>query len=69
MGDEQQLEAAIEMRKVECDFYPRIIAVTALSLETDKLKGKACGIDDWLSKPVRLAQLASDVKAWKEEGD
>ncbi|PWN17887.1 hypothetical protein BCV69DRAFT_127307 [Microstroma glucosiphilum] len=61
-------EAAIEMRKVECPYYPRIIAVTALSMEADKLKGKECGIDDWLPKPVRLAQLAQDVKSWKEEG-
>lgn len=61
-------EAAIEMRKVECPYYPRIIAVTALSMEADKLKGKECGIDDWLPKPVRLAQLAQDVKSWKDQG-
>jgi CheY-like chemotaxis protein len=61
-------EAAIEMRKVDCPYYPRIIAVTALSMEADKLKGKECGIDDWLPKPVRLAQLAQDVKSWKDEG-
>lgn len=61
-------EAARRMREVPCpDYYPRIVAVTALSQESDKLKGFDCGIDDWMTKPVRLAQLASDVRQWKEE--
>lgn len=60
-------EAAVEIRKIRGPHHPRIIAVSALSLETDKIRGKSCGIDEWLVKPVRLAQLAHDIKAWKEE--
>lgn len=63
-------DAAKEMRKVQIPFkgyHARIVAVTALSAETDKLRGFDSGIDDWLTKPVRLAQLARDVKAWKQE--
>ncbi|CAO1616262.1 unnamed protein product [Jaminaea pallidilutea] len=63
-------DAAKEMRKVQVPFkgyHARILAVTALSAETDKLRGFDSGIDDWLTKPVRLAQLARDVKAWKQE--
>lgn len=63
-------DAAKEMRKVLEPFEgyrARIVAVTALSAERDKLRGFDSGIDDWLTKPVRLAQLAHDVKAWKEE--
>lgn len=60
-------DAAIEMRKIESDDrHAKIVAVTALSSERDKLRGFDSGIDDWMTKPVRLAQLASDVQNWKQ---
>ncbi|CAO1624436.1 unnamed protein product [Parajaminaea phylloscopi] len=63
-------DAAVEMRKIDCPhYYPRIVAVTALSSESDKIRGFRAGIDDWMTKPVRLAQLAEDVKTWKTDSE
>lgn len=70
-------DAAREMRCLEREndggedsvaaYRPRIVAVTALSMESDKLKGFEAGVDEWLTKPLRLASLVKDVEAWRKE--
>ncbi|KAN0060138.1 hypothetical protein ACQY0O_008112 [Thecaphora frezii] len=45
----------------------RIIAVTALSSEADRLRGREAGMDDWLKKPLKMSNLMNDLKAWKAQ--
>ncbi|EPQ29987.1 uncharacterized protein PFL1_02660 [Pseudozyma flocculosa PF-1] len=68
-------QACAEIRKlrpahlVRDDGSPRhrIIAVTALSSEADRLRGREAGMDDWLKKPLKMSSLMSDLKAWKAQ--
>lgn len=55
-------EACQEMRKVTSPYVHRIVAITALSTEKEKRKGRECGMDEWLTKPTRMAPLMRDIK-------
>ncbi len=44
------------------DFIP-VIMVTALSSREDKIKGLEAGADDFISKPIDLAELVAKVKS------
>lgn len=55
-------EACREMRRVPSRYVHRIIAITALSTEADKRRGFEAGMDDWHTKPTRMAPLMRDIK-------
>lgn len=55
-------EACKGMRQIQSPYTHRIIAVTALSTEEEKRRGWEVGMDDWLSKPTRMAPLMQDIK-------
>jgi CheY-like chemotaxis protein len=55
-------EACQEMRRVSSPYTHRIIAITALSTEAEKRKGRESGMDEWLTKPTRMAPLMRDIK-------
>jgi signal transduction histidine kinase/CheY-like chemotaxis protein len=55
-------DACVEMRKVASPYNHRIVAVTALSTEAERRRGKECGMDDWLTKPTRMLPLMRDLK-------
>jgi PAS domain S-box-containing protein len=46
------------------DRQPRIIAVTAHALQGDKERYLSLGIDDYLSKPISLNDLANVLERW-----
>jgi CheY-like chemotaxis protein len=65
MPDIDGFEATAEIRRLEAkgDRTP-IIALTANAMEEDRQKCLEAGMDEHLSKPIRLAQLLSAVEQW-----
>jgi CheY-like chemotaxis protein len=55
-------DACKAMRAVQSPFIHRIVAITALSSEYEKRKGRECGMDEWLTKPTRIAPLMRKMK-------
>lgn len=56
--------ATIEIRRRELQRSLPIVALTANTSGHDIEKCKACGMDDYLSKPVRLQQLQDVLQRW-----
>jgi PAS domain S-box-containing protein len=59
------LEATRQIRKLWPDSQqPRIIAVTAYALEGDREKCIEAGMDDYISKPVKMDELDSTLRRY-----
>ncbi len=57
------VDATAAIRLLPCP-QPRIIALTASVLASDRTAFQAAGADDFLTKPVRMAVLAAALEAW-----
>jgi len=65
MPEMDGLEAARQIcSRWSKDKRPRIIAMTGAALLGDREKCLAAGMDDYISKPVRLAELQEAVERW-----
>ncbi len=61
------LEATRQLRQRESDHHTIIIAMTASALTEDRDAALAAGMDDFLSKPVRLEELRQVINRWAEQ--
>ena len=60
------LEATRQIRKLwPVSRQPKIIAVTAYALEGDREKCLEAGMDDYVSKPVRMEELESTLRMYR----
>jgi signal transduction histidine kinase len=51
------LEATRQLRRLERDRHTRIVAMTADALAEDRARCLAAGMDDYIAKPVRIADM------------
>ncbi len=62
------LEATRVIRMLDAAKDLPIVAVTANAMSEDKEKGFACGMNDYLTKPVEPADLLHVLRIWLVEG-
>ncbi|HTE28679.1 hybrid sensor histidine kinase/response regulator [Flavitalea sp.] len=63
MPEMDGLEATLVIRGLDYD-QPVIIALTANTMEGDQEKCLLAGMNDYLSKPIRLEELVEKLKKW-----
>ncbi len=64
MPEMDGLEAAKKIRQRWPDGRPKIIAITAYALQGDREKCLAAGMDDYISKPVKLENLQAILESY-----
>ena len=65
MPEMNGLEANRIIRQRWPDNGPKIVAITAYALEGDKEKCIEAGMDDYISKPIRVNELAEVLKKYQ----
>ena len=58
------LQATRQIRAAEGESHVPIIAMTALAMPGDRERCLAAGMDDYMSKPVRLETLGAAIDRW-----
>lgn len=55
------IKASNEIRKLDLEYMPKIIAMTAYAMKEDESKFISLGMDDYLPKPIRATSLIDKV--------
>ena len=58
------IEATRQIKALEKQKFPPIVAMTAYSMEEDRAKFLSQGMDDYLAKPIKANSLIEKVKNW-----
>jgi CheY-like chemotaxis protein len=58
MPEMDGLDATRAIRQLEIEKQPRIVAMTANAMQGDREMCLAAGMDDYVSKPIRVAELS-----------
>jgi CheY-like chemotaxis protein len=53
------------IRQLEPEKGPRIVAITAFAMEGDQEKCLEAGMDDYISKPVKLGDLKAALERFR----
>jgi CheY-like chemotaxis protein len=61
MPEMDGITAAKEIRKLWPDNGPKIVAITAFAMESDREMCLQAGMDDYVSKPVKLDDLQNVI--------
>jgi two-component system, cell cycle response regulator DivK len=69
LPDIDGLEALRRLRKTERTAQTPVVALTAQAMQGDRERFLAAGFDDYLSKPVDVAELVATVRRYCERGD
>ena len=64
MPEMDGLEATEEIIKIMGESRPKIVAMTAGAMQADKERCINAGMDDFTTKPIRIAQIQSALKRW-----
>lgn len=64
MPDMDGIQATLKIKELGLSYLPPIVAMTAYSMEEDRIKFLKEGLDDYIAKPIKAASLISKVKAW-----
>jgi len=64
MPDMDGVAATKKIRELKLPHTPPIVALTAYSMKEDREKFLSQGMDDYLPKPIRAAELIQKVQVW-----
>ena len=67
MPEMDGLEATCMLRQMDIRFQPKIIAMTANAMQGDRERCLEAGMDDYISKPIRLTEIQSALIRWGSE--
>ena len=67
MPEMDGLEATRVLRGSDLLYQPKIIAMTANAMQGDREKCIEAGMDDYISKPIRLAEVQNMLVRWGSE--
>ena len=62
MPEMDGLEASRRIRKLPLDHQPKIVALTANAMQGDRELCLAAGMDDYISKPVKIHEVAAAIR-------